>query len=154
MWPRMSLKFWSCCHHLLSPGTAYLCHKLWFMRCLRLSPVLVHAQWVLYQRGCTTVSRTIHYIQIIYCFSPCYSSVSYKAGWLSHRGLQVLQRSKSESDSLRLYDELSRRGTLLSMTHLREEFCFLRSTSARKASGGSQGELLASDSLTAKYLTR
>lgn len=86
--------------------------------------------------------------------SMLYSSVSYKAGWLSHMGLQVLQRSKSERDSLRLYDELSRRGTLLSMTHLREKFCFLRSTSGRKASGGSQGELLASDFLTAKYLTR
>lgn len=96
----------------------------------------------------------IRYIQITSCFSPCYSSVGYKAGWLSHKGLQVLQRSKSESDSLRLYDELWRRGTLFSMTHLREAFCFLWSTSGRNASGGSQGALLASDSLTAKYLTR
>lgn len=60
------------------------------------------------------------------------SSVSYKAGWLSHRGLQVLQRSKPESDTLGLYGELWRRGTLLSMTHLgEEEFRFLWSTSGR-----------------------
>lgn len=99
------------------------------------------------------VARSVKYRSLIASLHAI-SSVSYKAGWLSHRGLQVLQRSKSESDSLRLYDALWRRGTLLSMTHLREEeCCFLWSTSGRNGSGGSQGELFASDSLIVKYTT-